>query len=955
MPVRDKDADALAEFERQLEQCEGADSEKQNILNAMGDLHTSHGRHRAALRAHREEKKACQRLLHRKGTKRSVLLDLSVAYLKCGEATARVDEIVVDGGKRVTDRGAIARQAHFQHGRALAVAGKARAEGVRNAGAAEQRALAAMSQSAFGMAQVSQDKKDYERVVALSERAFIVADKLSDEEAGGKMGKSEMMRSAVINGAIALSGMGEKMAAWDLFERIAVRATEDRDWKNLMRALANLAEEAGDNSDWKLCLEYVDEWIIVAGKCKDEGEEAEGLRKRGASLTRLEMWDEARKALNRAALIGRDETAREDARQLLAMLDAVEKEIKEAKACLISKKRKAVKAESEGNFLAEANARIGAGWAAKVLDNDVEAVEQLSRYFVLVDDYACDQTATGIKSKAHNDAVTCLAESFAKLKKPREAVKWARRELDCFDGDIAGQAQAWCNIGNYLDDDGKLEGAREALAKSIDLAIQAGDKNLIELAQNTLQIVNENEAGHAAEAAKNAAEAAKNAEADVPDVMVIDSEGSGRSDGCHFVEENSAFPRGAAATVATRVSGGEDGRHAAENLNRTGSCQPNLVRSVAGDHSIVIASDDSGRDVLRGGSHSVTGDATSRVTGGGQRRTAASASRSGVVRGGAVVCPRYIDLVARFKELCASLSPRDSGVELGTRAGLVAALRSLSTSLVTYATGDCVLVDLSSTFICDDEIQPLLETLTVLPVDEPLMSLNFELNPLLTTASVRWLASSLTGNHLSRPLSSLVALDLSGTGIDAACLPMLARALSPTGNLHRVSSLAIGKNALGTASAAASEGVSRLLVQESNLETLDLSLNLFSFSFLTSLVASLQRTANESLSSAVVSKVTKLDLRLNNRREPTALLESAIDSAPADLIRSIVAVLPSLREIDLRACGAAAPTRRHLHELRAELQKNTSFVSAHSGMAGESVDIVVVSSNCSDPEDVGPG
>eukprot|EP00173_Palmaria_palmata_P005403 Plantae.Rhodophyta-Palmaria_palmata.ctg9534.p1 GENE.Plantae.Rhodophyta-Palmaria_palmata.ctg9534~~Plantae.Rhodophyta-Palmaria_palmata.ctg9534.p1 ORF type:complete len:202 (+),score=36.53 Plantae.Rhodophyta-Palmaria_palmata.ctg9534:42-608(+) len=184
---------------------------------------------------------------------------------------------------------------------------------------------------------------------------------------------------------------------------------------------------------------------------------------------------------------------------------------------------------------------------------------------------------------------------------------------------------------------------------------------------------------------------------------------------------------------------------------------------------------------------------------------------------------------------------------------------------------------------------------------------------------------------------------------------MLARALSPTGNLPRVASLAIGKNALGMASAAASEGVSRLLVQESNLETLDLSLNLFSFSFLTSLVANLQRTANESLASAFVSKVTKLDLRLNNRREPTALLESPIDGAPADLIRSIVAILPSLREIDLRACGAAAPTRRHLHELRTELRKNTNFVAAHSGMAGESIDIVVVSSNCSDPEDLGPG
>jgi hypothetical protein len=164
-----------------------------------------------------------------------------------------------------------------------------------------------------------------------------------------------------------------------------------------------------------------------------------------------------------------------------------------------------------------------------------------------------------------------------------------------------------------------------------------------------------------------------------------------------------------------------------------------------------------------------------------------------------------------------------------------------------------------------------------------------------------------------------VKVDLSATGIDATALRTLAQALEPQGVLAHVSSLAVGKNCLGREPGIAADAVARLLVRSSALESLDISLNMLPSQFLHLLAESVERLAQalgQLCPARSSGKVRHVDMHLNNRRAPTALLERTHDRQdPCAALQRLVTAVPTLREIDIRACGANEGTRRELFML----------------------------------------
>lgn len=924
-------------LERALEQAEEADAETHKLLNNLGLGHSAAGRPRAALRAHRKEKQACKRLAAAPGAPPSRLVDLAIAYRRCGDAMLKVDALEVgggDGAELITERVDIVRRAREQHARALRMAAAAAEAGAEAAAAEVQAASAAMSQSALIVALDTKERADFEEVAGLCGRAAALAQQLTDAQVGGRRARSSMLISAAVNLGIAMSGLGERASAKALFEAIAVRSKDSGDTLNLMRGIANLAEEIGEDGDWPLCLEYVDEWVALAKDKRDDGEVGEALRKRGAVLFELSRFEEARVALDRAALLGRDESAREEARRNLAL---VQKEIEDLKSAREIFEKAIAKISSvsgaNGDVVAEAVARLDAGDAAFRLRQDDEVLEHLRRYFTLAEEYGCVPGATNVTPVRHASAVANMAETLWRQKNFSEAVEWGMKELAAYKDDVAGQAQAWCNIGIYLDDDGKYEAAKEALATSMRLADEAGDVHLRLQAQRNLSVIVENQLE------KNAVDAA----------ALLPGDGGVNTGG--LADGDLPVAPGLPPSQY-RLRDDESNRSAGE------------------EHSIVIDSGGNGKNTaVRGGSDSrdvasrrsravANSDAVSRHGIAGNtaaNHASTTASRSAADRN-SVGARRVLDLVALFRKQCGKAF-QQSGVEITPRSILLDRLRPLSAKLIACEEGGVVDIDFSSTFLCDDEVPAVFRTLTALPIYDPQLNLNLSLNPFLTTPSIRWLTSVSSVNGPPRALPAMVSLDLSGTGVDASCLSMLARALCPLGTLPHVKSLALGKNALGRQPLVAADAVARLLLQNSQLQSLDLSLNLLSHGFLVRLVECLEKLSTErrkNLPSLPPLSVMSLDLRLNNRRQPTALLEVSdtglsTAGAPADLLRRLVAAVPSLRSIDLRSCGAGDLARKPIVQLRKNLLEPRSVFLCGGADVDDSVEIIVVSPGVHDP------
>jgi hypothetical protein len=256
------------------------------------------------------------------------------------------------------------------------------------------------------------------------------------------------------------------------------------------------------------------------------------------------------------------------------------------------------------------------------------------------------------------------------------------------------------------------------------------------------------------------------------------------------------------------------------------------------------------------------------------------------------------------------------------------------------------------TFIEDSELQPLIRTLAALPTQEPSLSVDLRLNPLFSGSSFRWLGSS-GSMRPPRTLPAVVELNLSGTGLEASALKMLAHAIEPSGVLSQVRTLSVANNCLGSDPVVSADAVARLVVRSIALESLDISLNMLPSAFLGLLadnVEVLMRSGMKANPDEIPSaKLENLCMRLNNRRAPSALLEVNVgEPAHSQNLRRLFSALPSIRLVDVRACGASESTRRQLFDLSKELAVSAESEAAPFQAISEGPRLLVVSSGVYD-------
>lgn len=163
-------------------------------------------------------------------------------------------------------------------------------------------------------------------------------------------------------------------------------------------------------------------------------------------------------------------------------------------------------------------------------------------------------------------------------------------------------------------------------------------------------------------------------------------------------------------------------------------------------------------------------------------------------------------------------------------------------------------------------------------------------------------------------LQCVKRLDLACAGVDYECLEELIPALTKSGSLSHLKELDISKNALGVSFQVDRnlKNFAALLTQGYSLEFLDLSLNHLSSTFL---VKMLKEISYEIADGHTNSKIRHLDLKLNNRTNPTTLLGFENPGDSAQHFHELVELLPSLRTIDVRACGAEIEERAALYQL----------------------------------------
>ncbi len=322
------DAHDIPALERQLENVEDNDEEAHKLYNNIGVAYTAARQYRSALRAHRLEKRACRRLLNQQPDNPDRLVDLAIAYRRCGDAMLRVNGLQNAAGDVITDRKEVILLAHAQHAKGLEVARDAD----RNLPASRvevQAACAAVAHSALQLGLETRNHADIKRACLFISKAAMLAGELGPADRVSTKKKRNMHLNAAVNFGIALSALGDRKRAKAMFETAAVRAKAWGDVPNHARAVANLAEEASLASDWELCEKYVGLWLAYAKSVNDELEESDALRKLGVALFEQDRIEEARDAFQRALLLANDDVSRKDARKNLLL---VEIEIEDVRA-----------------------------------------------------------------------------------------------------------------------------------------------------------------------------------------------------------------------------------------------------------------------------------------------------------------------------------------------------------------------------------------------------------------------------------------------------------------------------------------------------------------------------------------------------------------------------------------------------------------------------------------------
>lgn len=921
----------IRELERQIDNAEDDYVEAHKLYNNLGVAHSQNHDYKKALKAHRQEKRLCRKLVERTyPPKTAYLLDLAIAYRRCGDVMLKLDKLLDSRNKVIDVREDVIRMANEQHRKGLNIVREDIQEEGVNVRKELQQACAAVSYSAVQLALETRDKAHFKSAAFCCVEAAVIAESLQEGDGIAQKEKEKMLLGAGLNMAIAVSGMGEREKGKRLLRAIAVKSKRIQDDFHLVRAVANLAEEAGLDGDWKQSELYCKEWVKLAKKHNDEEDQANALRKLGLIYREQGQLNDAKNAVETALFMAKTKHAQDEARQFLNEIDHEIEDRHKTRRLLDELEGRGSRLQREQRTMEEARVRLDAGLCAHKLGKRKDVVRLLTRYFTLVEHFGCDPVATSVEQGKHNEAVASMGEAMWKLKRYEEAVRWASKELALFTDDIPGQAQAWCNLGVYLDDYGKKENAIDALKQSIELAEKCGETGTLEQAKTNLELIFEEMKTRQASTVviearltQKPATRHEDPEPTIDHVDIID------------LESGSRVPRGPTARSNTVV---EDG----DRSIIMDSSQPMNVGQLAKKGPVSQLS------------HGISSRRSLRDKR-GPRRRGATQTRLTQSRGNAsgfvgmdgqssAGVRNYIDLVAEYKAICAKR--RHPPVQ--TRAMVITALRSLSSNLLARQACDepsnhTTKLDVSALFLNNHDVSAVVETLACLDEDQ-FVALNMGLNPMITPAAY----DCLNPRVYSSPtcLYAVRSLDLSCAGVSAATIIMLSDALSVDGALRNVSHLNLSKNGLGKQCHQTAKSLLRVFCRASNLEVIDLSLNLLPKQFLQELIQEVDNVVNAGEDDNLnESPVKMIDLHLNNRRAPSALLESEDVNSIVQCMRKLFQIMTNLDSIDVRACGASAMMRKSLRLLAHTLPgMSGSIVTVSPDIHDEHLDEPIITS-----------
>ncbi|PXF40497.1 Tonsoku-like protein [Gracilariopsis chorda] len=902
----------IAQLQRQLDNLEDHnDSEAQKLYNNLGLAHLQARRYRHALNAHRREKAACKRLVNANPHNLNHRLDLAIAYRRCGDVILKLDRLIDADRNLITDKADVIRAAHVQHRHALKIA---RVIDSPYARVERQAASAALAQSALALALETKSIPAFRHAAQCCIRAARLIDCIRNEDIRVvDPDKNDMTHGLAVNFAIALSGMGEMKKANTMLHAVALNAKRVNDMQNFVRALSNLAEEASDEQDWNMCQFYSQQWVHMARQARDEADESDALRKLAVALRENHDFRGAKQALQRAILIAATKDAADEARRFLDVVEQETDQFERMQRELAAAQRSAVEAEQDANFVEEAKCTLTAGNHAFALKKWKLAVELLQRYFVLVDEFGCNTAVTDVPYPVHNTAVANVAEAMWKMNKYEEAVKWASRELAVFEGDDAGQAQAWCNLGVYLDDFGKKHKAMDALKQSMFFAEKAGDQEIFNRAQTNLELVEE-------ELQKTNANPPSTSQAPQSHVFVIDPENQDTTANSGPIPQVASTLNPSTILSSVNVASSS---HAPGNNGATSNGGEKSVMMVSTQPSVGISKRTNGftatsQDVSLPRTRSFHADFRSSAATKNSYEDA-NRSRSHPSRGATVTADRssigfkkVVDVVSEYKKICTG---RQHGLS-HLQPRIVTALQSLSSALIARDACDetsmiPAVLNLSRMLLNDNDVSIIFEILSKIGEDYA-VHLNLSFNPTVTSTAY----DCLNPRSYFSPcnLHCVKELNLSCSGLSGNALRILADALSKTGSLSCVTIVNVSKNALGRQWKVTAFAVARLLLNASKVQELDLALNLLPNTFMKELLDNLQRL-NTSSQQGTDSPIRKVSFNLNNRCFPTAMLDMEYADDAVRVFKSLFTILPGLEVVDVRACGASRTLRRMLREL----------------------------------------
>lgn len=898
----------VSTLENLLENAEHNDAEAHKLYNNLGLAHAANRNYRLSLNAHREEKKICKRLLAASPGDPSRHLDLAIAYRRCGDAMLKLDRLIDSRNVAISKRDDVIRAAHTQHVRGLEITRKApRSFDTRPAVQLEmQAASAAIAQSSLALALFTHKRVHFVDAAKAAAEATRMANRLVVGTAGLSYdAKQSLLFGIAINYAISISGLGEKKRARLLLHTVAIRARDIDDHSNLVRALSNLSEEASEENEWDLCEAYAREWARLAKKVGDSCDEADALRKVAVVLHETGDLEGAEKALIRSRRLHSSDEGRKEADSFLNVIRHEMDDHEQAKEHLETGQQRADDYQKQGDCIEEAKCRIIAGNGAFVLRKSDLVIQILGRYFELVDEYGCSPSVTGVEESVHNSAVANIGESYWNLKKFEEAVHWASRELALFDGDPPGQAQAWCNLGVYLDDFGKKEKAVDALRRSIAIAESCEEADTKTRAENNLLLVEQELEAAQAKLLRSSSQATPIVnDIDLP--SKIDSVEKGR----HSTDVSRKSRVAAAITIeqpenfAVDEEAGEESVIMDSSQPMKGSKVLKSRRRGTNAENVSMKREpgrtcSSSRLSMRGDAHA---DEQS-VSGRSHDQVMDDFIPSGLID--------ITDMAAEYRRVCEK-TERSGGK---VRPMIVSAFRDLSSALLSQeARGQHdptpIKLNLRALLVNNVDVAAVLETLSIIR-DKCNVFLDLSLNPFISTS-----AFDLNIRNVG-PLITIRAvkqLDLSCTGITPRTIRRLSDLLVEGKSLCHVSSINFSKNGLGRyGSHDVSRSILRMLVSAKTLRSLDLSLNLLSNDFLPQMTAEMSNIEIKNL--APSSTLQTLNLHLNNRRKPTGLLESISSDDAVLHLDTLFNALPLLKLVDLRACGATRDVRRALRDM----------------------------------------